>query len=102
MTVQHLHMDYQGTKSEFPELARENLEIWNANAAWWDDRIGGGNEVQKHLLATPSAGLLPLRPGDCILEIASGARPLIRRGGDLGGRGVGTGHSTPTIDRRQR
>lgn len=35
--------------SEFPEFAEENLKIWNANAVWWDDRIGDGNEFQTHL-----------------------------------------------------
>jgi len=46
-------MDHIKAKSEFPEFADQNLRIWNANAAWWDDRIGDGNEFQTHLI-TPA------------------------------------------------
>ncbi len=30
--------------AEFPELADDNRRIWDANARWWDDEIGDGND----------------------------------------------------------
>ena len=75
-------MDYQGTKSEFPEFAQENLEVWNANAAWSDDLIGDGNEFQTHLIEPASERLLAICPGDYILDIACGAGRFARRMAD--------------------
>src|SRR5262245_44916274 len=99
MTVQHLHMDYQGTKSEFPELAQENLEIWNANAAWWDDRIGDGNEFQTHLIEPASERLLGISQGDLILDIACGAGRFARRMADLGGHVIAIDQSAKFVER---
>jgi len=99
MTIQHLHMDYQGTQSEFPEFAQENLEVWNANAAWWDDRIGDGNEFQTHLIEPATERLLAICPGDYILGIACGAGRFARRMANLGGRVIAIDHSTEFIER---
>ena len=33
-------MTGQRRDAEFPGQADENRRIWDANAAWWDDRIG--------------------------------------------------------------
>ena len=79
MTIQHSHKDYQATKSEFLEFARENLEVWNANTAWWDDRIGDGNEFQTHLIEPASERLLAICPGDYILT--SRVAQAVFRGG---------------------
>jgi 2-polyprenyl-3-methyl-5-hydroxy-6-metoxy-1,4-benzoquinol methylase len=92
-------MDYQGIKSEFPEFAQENLEVWNANAAWWDDRIGDGNEFQTHLIEPASERLLAICPGDYILDIACGAGRFARRMANLGGRVIAIDHSTEFIER---
>jgi hypothetical protein len=35
---------------DFPEHTAENRRIWNANARWWDDRIGEGNDFQALLI----------------------------------------------------
>src|SRR5215467_12695023 len=67
------HMHHENSKSEFPELAGENLEIWNANAVWWDDRIGDGNDFQTHLIEPATERLLAISPGDHVLDIACGA-----------------------------
>ena len=92
-------MDYQGTKSEFPEFAQENLEVWNANAAWSDDLIGDGNEFQTHLIEPASERLLAICPGDYILDIACGAGRFARRMANLGGRVIAIDHSTEFIER---
>jgi 2-polyprenyl-3-methyl-5-hydroxy-6-metoxy-1,4-benzoquinol methylase len=92
-------MHDKNTKSEFPEFAQENLEIWNANAAWWDDRIGDGNQFQTHLIEPASERLLDISPGDDILDIACGAGRFTRRMAELGGRVIAIDHSTDFIER---
>jgi 2-polyprenyl-3-methyl-5-hydroxy-6-metoxy-1,4-benzoquinol methylase len=92
-------MHHTDTKSEFPELAEENLEIWNANASWWDDAIGDGNDFQTHLIEPASERLLAISPGDYILDIACGAGRFTRRIASLGGRVTAIDHSTEFIER---
>jgi 2-polyprenyl-3-methyl-5-hydroxy-6-metoxy-1,4-benzoquinol methylase len=87
------------SKSEFPELAQENLESWNANAQWWDDQIGDGNEFQTHLIEPASERLLAISPGDYILDIACGAGRFARRMANLGGRVIAVDQSTEFIER---
>ena len=43
-------MPDRNLKSEFPEHTEENRGIWDANALWWDDKIGDGNEHQTVLI----------------------------------------------------
>src|SRR5215831_20453665 len=93
------YMHDKDTKSEFPELAEENLETWNANAAWWDDRIGDGNDFQDYLIEPASERLLAICPGDYILDIACGAGRFARRMANLGGRVIAIDQSTEFIER---
>jgi len=92
-------MHYENAKSEFPELADENLAIWNANATWWDDRIGDGNDFQRHLIEPSSERLLAISPGDQILDIACGAGRFARRMATLGGRVTAIDRSAVFIER---
>jgi 2-polyprenyl-3-methyl-5-hydroxy-6-metoxy-1,4-benzoquinol methylase len=89
----------ENAKSEFPELADENLEIWNCNAEWWDDRIGDGNEFQTHLIEPASERLLAISPGDQILDVACGAGRFARRMAELGGRVIAIDNSAQFIKR---
>ncbi len=86
-------------KSEFPEFAEENLQIWNTNAAWWDDQVGDGNEFQTYLIEPATERLLEIRPGDLILDIACGAGRFARRMAELGGHVIAIDHSTEFIER---
>ncbi|NJN50470.1 MAG: methyltransferase domain-containing protein [Gammaproteobacteria bacterium] len=72
--------------SDYPELAQENRAIWNANAAWWDQTIGDGNDFQDHLIEPASEKLLEVVPGDRVLDIACGAGRLTRRLAGAGAR----------------
>ena len=69
---------------EFAGYAEENTAIWNANADWWDDRIGDGNDFQLELIEPSVERLLEVEPGDEILEVACGAGRLARRMAELG------------------
>ena len=61
--------------------------VWNANAAYWDARMGEGNEFHLRLLLPALDRLLALRPGERALEIACGngqlARWMARQGVDV-------------------
>jgi 2-polyprenyl-3-methyl-5-hydroxy-6-metoxy-1,4-benzoquinol methylase len=92
-------MRHKNAKSEFPELADENLAIWNANATWWDDRIGDGNEFQTRLIEPASERLLNISAGDLILDIACGAGRFARRMAALGGLVVAIDQSMEFIER---
>ena len=92
-----------GQKFEFPEYSDDNRRIWNANAQWWDDRIGDGNDFQTVLIEPATERLLTVSAGDLILDIACGAGRFARRMADLGARVVAFDDSASFIERaRQR
>jgi len=78
---------------EFPEHADENRRIWDANARWWDDQIGDGNDFQVLLIEPATERLLDPRRGDTILDVACGAGRFARRIAELGARVVAVDHS---------
>jgi 2-polyprenyl-3-methyl-5-hydroxy-6-metoxy-1,4-benzoquinol methylase len=58
-----------------PNAAAQNeasVSAWNANAAFWDERMGEGNDFQLKLLAPALEQLLEVRPGMRVLEAACG------------------------------
>ena len=76
------------TRSEFPQLSDENRAIWEANAEWWDDRIGDGNDFQNLLIEPATERLLGIARGDVVLDIACGAGRFTRRMAALGAQVV--------------
>ena len=84
---------------EFPELADENRRIWNANARWWDDRIGDGNTFQEQLIEPGTERLLRVSAGDTILDVACGAGRFARRLASLGARVIAFDTSPVFIER---
>lgn len=86
-------------KSEFPEHADENRGIWDANARWWDDRIGDGNDFQTLLIEPATERLLAVSEGDVILDIACGAGRFARRMAELGAHVVAFDASAEFVER---
>ena len=84
---------------EFPELADENRRIWNANARWWDDRIGDGNKFQERLIEPGTERLLRVSADDVILDVGCGAGRFARRIASLGARVVAFDTSPVFIER---
>lgn len=84
---------------EFGTLAEDNRRIWDNNAAWWDDRIGDGNDFQTLLIEPATERLLAVQPGEAILDIACGAGRFARRMAELGGRVLAFDQSEPFIAR---
>ena len=86
-------MNRHQSESGFPGYADENRRIWDANAHWWDDRIGDGNAFQDVLIEPATERLLQVSPGDAILDVACGAGRFARRMAELGARVVAFDHS---------
>lgn len=96
-------MSNERQEFEFPEHAEENRRIWDANACWWDDRIGDGNDFQTVLIEPATERLLSVKQGDVILDVACGAGRFARRMAELGARVVAFDHSPKFVERaRQR
>jgi SAM-dependent methyltransferase len=85
--------------AEFPEHAHENRRIWDANALWWDDRIGDGNDFQALLIEPATERLLGVVGGDVILDVACGAGRFTRRMAELGADVVAFDQSAAFIGR---
>jgi 2-polyprenyl-3-methyl-5-hydroxy-6-metoxy-1,4-benzoquinol methylase len=75
---------------ERPEPSAANAEArraWNANAAFWDARMGEGNDFVEILLWPETERLLGTGPGARVLDAACGnglyARKLAARGADV-------------------
>ena len=67
------------------DIQREVNEIWNQNAAFWDERSGdGGLIMQRTLIAPATERLLDLQPGERVLDIACGNGAFARRMAQLG------------------
>ena len=92
-------MATESLSQEFPEHADENRRIWDANARWWDDQIGDGNDFQTVLIEPATERLLDVRDGDTILDVACGAGRFARRMAALGARVVAFDYSTEFVAR---
>jgi 2-polyprenyl-3-methyl-5-hydroxy-6-metoxy-1,4-benzoquinol methylase len=57
----------------------ETRQAWNQNAAFWDERMGEGNDFVEVLIWPPTERLLDLRPGQRVLDIACGNGLTSRR-----------------------
>jgi SAM-dependent methyltransferase len=85
--------------SEFPEHSDDNRRIWDANARWWDDRIGDGNAFQTLLIEPATERLLDVHAGETIVDVACGAGRFARRMAELGASVVSFDYSAEFIAR---
>ena len=88
--------------SEFPHSNDEVRRVWNANAEWWDDEIGDGNDFQIELIEPATDRLLAVTPGETILDVACGAGRLARRFAKQGARVVAFDMSERFIERARK
>jgi SAM-dependent methyltransferase len=75
-----------------------SLAAWEANAAFWDDRMGEGNAWVEHLCWPALRDLLDLRPGERILDAATGNGLFARRLAALGASVVGFDFSEAMLE----
>jgi 2-polyprenyl-3-methyl-5-hydroxy-6-metoxy-1,4-benzoquinol methylase len=64
--------------------------IWDELAAYWDRNMESGGTWQRTLIAPAVEGLLLVRPGERILEVACGNGDFSRRMAELGASVVAT------------
>jgi 2-polyprenyl-3-methyl-5-hydroxy-6-metoxy-1,4-benzoquinol methylase len=86
-------MTAEDPSPDFPEYDSQTAEVWDTLAAWWDDRIGDGNDFQDYLIEPATERLLALKHDELVLDIACGAGRFARRMANLGARIVAIDHS---------
>jgi 2-polyprenyl-3-methyl-5-hydroxy-6-metoxy-1,4-benzoquinol methylase len=84
---------------DWQEYSAETHDIWEQNAAFWDDYMGEGNQFQRLLIAPTAERLLDVKPDDLVLEIACGNGSFARRLASAGARVVATDFSAAFIER---
>jgi 2-polyprenyl-3-methyl-5-hydroxy-6-metoxy-1,4-benzoquinol methylase len=62
----------------------ETRQVWNENAAFWDERMGEGNDWVEVLIWPATERLLDLQPGEHVLDIACGNGLTSRRLANMG------------------
>lgn len=81
------------------DLNREVQAIWNQNAAFWDNHIGGeGNDFHRILVGPVVERLMKLQPGELVLEIACGNGQFARRMAQLGVKVIASDFSEKFIE----
>ena len=69
-------------------LIAEVRDIWDAKAAFWDERMGDGNQFQLELIGPAVERLLAVRASERILDVGCGNGVFSRRLAELGARVV--------------
>jgi 2-polyprenyl-3-methyl-5-hydroxy-6-metoxy-1,4-benzoquinol methylase len=75
----------------------ETRDAWEANATYWDTRIGEGNDFVETLIWPVTRRLLDLRPGQRVLDAACGNGLYARRVAALGAEVVAFDFSASLI-----
>ena len=82
------------------DLTRTTRDIWNTNAAFWDERSGDdGLTMQRALIAPITERLLALKPNERVLDVACGNGAFARRMAALGARVVACDFAQAFIER---
>jgi 2-polyprenyl-3-methyl-5-hydroxy-6-metoxy-1,4-benzoquinol methylase len=86
--------------SQPADLNEDTRNIWDQNAAFWDDTMrDDGNDFQRLLVAPTSERLLDLQPGETVLEIACGNGVFSRCMAQLGVHVIATDFSAQLLER---
>jgi len=86
-------------KPSFQEHSDEVREVWNDNAAYWDEKMGEGNDFVEVLCWPALVRLLAAEPGQQVLDVACGNGLISRRLGRLGLRVVAFDVAEQLIER---
>jgi 2-polyprenyl-3-methyl-5-hydroxy-6-metoxy-1,4-benzoquinol methylase len=71
--------------------------VWNHNAAFWDERMGEGNDFVEVLVWPATMRLLAVQPQERVLDVACGNGLSSRRLAALGARVVACDFATEMI-----
>ncbi|HEY6238066.1 MAG TPA: class I SAM-dependent methyltransferase, partial [Thermoplasmata archaeon] len=72
---------------------------WDANAGWWDDRVGEGNATQRTVVGPATERLVGPVDGRHVLDLACGNGHFARRMADLGARVTALDFSDTFLER---
>lgn len=60
------------SNNNFRQVNEQSREIWDINAAFWNQRMGEGNDFVQYLIWPATERLLELKTGEEVLDIACG------------------------------
>ena len=80
----------------------ETRQAWDTNAAFWDERMGEGNDFVNMLIWPAVERMLPVTPGMQVLDIACGNGLTSRRLADQGATVTGIDFSSEMIAHARR
>jgi len=86
---------------ELKAAHEETRDAWNANAAYWDERMGEGNDFVNVLIWPALQRLLDVRAGEQVLDVACGNGLYARRLAALGAEVVATDFAAEMIAHAQ-
>ncbi len=69
---------------DLQQANEETRLAWDQNAAYWDERMGEGNDFVEVLTWPPTERMLDLKPGERVLDIACGNGLTSRRMAAMG------------------
>lgn len=81
-------MDKKSEPTDYEALHREAVDIWEQNAAFWDEKFGEGNAFQRLLIGPATDRLLALTAGEQVLDLACGNGHYARHMADRGAQVV--------------
>jgi 2-polyprenyl-3-methyl-5-hydroxy-6-metoxy-1,4-benzoquinol methylase len=87
---------------DLKEANKLTRQAWNENAAFWDERMGEGNDWVEVLTWPATVQLLDLKPGQRVLDIACGNGLTSRRLADMGAQVVAFDFSQEMIAHAHR
>lgn len=80
----------------------ETQAAWNSNAAFWDERMGEGNDFVNMLIWPAVERMLPITPGMNVLDVACGNGLTSRRMAEQGATVTGIDFSAEMIAHARR
>jgi 2-polyprenyl-3-methyl-5-hydroxy-6-metoxy-1,4-benzoquinol methylase len=93
---------YRMSDVNWQEANRGAREAWDANAAFWDGRMGEGNDFVEALIWPATERLLRPQPGERVLDVACGNGLTSRRLAAAGGQVVAIDFSEEMIAHARR
>ena len=87
---------------DWQQAHQETQAAWEANAGFWDERMGEGNDFVEILIWPATQRLLQPEPGERVLDVACGNGLYARRLAALGVEVVAFDFSPALIERARR